>query len=103
MSKSSRFKRAFRAAIPASIAVAIGNAFILFTHPKLQEDLLRGASIGIAMVAIVFITYFVLGFAGFRVSVGGQVRVPRLISWLVVAVATLAVFGLWFYFWAHHR
>ncbi len=43
----------------------------------------------LALLAIVFMTYFILGIAGFRVHAGGEVRVPRAYAWLLVAVLTI--------------
>jgi hypothetical protein len=83
--------------------MAIVSVFIFFTHAKLWKDPLTGMSIGVAVVVVVFLTYFVLALAGFRVSAAGDTHAPRLLGWLVVTVVTVVVFALWFLLWARSR
>lgn len=60
-----------------------------FPAQSRRESGLDEESIGAGLSAIVFLTYFILGLAGFRISAGGDVKVPRVYAWLLVASLTV--------------
>jgi len=95
-----RLNRAFRAAAAVWFGVALASCFILLVRWRwFSTNPISRISVVVALTAIVFLTYFVLGLAGYRVSLDrdARVRVPRLIAWLIVACVTVVVFGVLFY------
>ncbi len=92
MKTRGRVGRATAGALPPAILVGAGT--LLFgafdvvrrgTHPAVA------GIIGLALTAVVFVTYFVLGLAGHRPSVDGSVRVPWPYAWLVVLAVVLGL------------
>lgn len=95
-----RLNRAFRAAAAVWFSAALAGGFILLVRWRwASAEPIRRVSILVALTAIVFLTYFVLGLAGFRIQLDrdARVRVPRVIAWLIVACVTVVVFGVLFY------
>ncbi len=93
-----RVTRAFKGAAPVWLTMALAGAVILFLRwRRLAADPIAAVSIVTALTLVVFLTYFVLGLAGFRVSRNGVARVPRIVGWLIVTVVTVVVFGVLFY------
>jgi uncharacterized membrane protein YozB (DUF420 family) len=96
-----RLSRAFRAAAAVWFSVALAGCFILLARwQSLSTEPISSISVVVALTAIVFLTYFLLGLAGYRVSLDrhARVHVPRVVGWLVVAVTTVITFGVLFYF-----
>src|SRR5438445_6864408 len=92
MKRIEAFKRASRRALPPTIFA--GGGILLFG----AFDVLRrgtrpavAAVIGLALTAVVFVTYFIFGVAGYRLSSDGTVRVPWPYAWLVVHAVVLGV------------
>ena len=92
MKKTGRLGRATVRALPPTILVGAG--VLLFG----AFDVLRrgtrpavAAVIGLALTAVVFVTYFIFGVAGYRLSSDGTVRVPWPYAWLVVLAVVLGV------------
>src|SRR5712691_8439846 len=92
MKRTGRVARATARALPPTILVGAG--ILLFGAFDVMRRGTRpavAAIIGLALTAVVFVTYFILGVARYRVNAGGAVRVPWPYAWLLVLVVILAV------------
>jgi len=92
MRRPNRVTRTAVRALPPAIFVASGvllvGAFDVLrrgTPPAVM------AVIGLGLGAAVFMTYFILGLARFRLTADGTVRVPWLFAWSIVLVAVCGV------------
>ena len=92
MKRTEAFKRASRRALPPTIfaggGILLFGAFDVFrrgTRPAVA------AVIGLGLTAVVFVTYLVLGVAGYRLGSDGTVRVPWPYAWLVVLIVVLGI------------
>src|SRR5882724_4563089 len=92
MKRAGKLSRASRRALPPTIFA--GACLLLFG----AFDVIRrgtrpavAAVIGLGLTAVVFLTYFILGAAGYRLSGDGTVRVPWPYAWLVVLIVVLGI------------
>src|SRR6266498_4794097 len=92
MKSTGRVGRATARALPPTILVGAG--VLLFG----AFDVLRrgtrpavAAVIGLALTPVVFVTYFVLGLAGYRLRTDGSVRIPWPYAYLIVLAVVLAL------------
>jgi uncharacterized BrkB/YihY/UPF0761 family membrane protein len=91
-------KDAFRAAARPSTVMALAGALTLLTHwSKFADDRVVGVAVVSGLVLVVFLTYFVLALAGFKVSPRGVVEAPRLYAWSFICAIVIVVFGVLFY------
>ena len=80
------------------IALAVG---FLTRWEKVADDPKAGLVAGVGLTLIVFVTYCVLGLAGFKASPLGAVNVPRVYVWSLLCAIAALVFGVLFYFLGH--
>ena len=93
-----RIYRAARAAVRPTLAVVTIAAYIVLTKwSKLVDDPVAGIFSISGPILIVFVTYFVLAMAGFKVSPEGGVDIPRIYAWPVLGAIFVLVFGAFFY------
>lgn len=82
-------KAVTRALPPAIFAGAGFLAFGCFDVLRRGTSPIVMAVIGLGLTAVVFMTYFVLGIAGYRVSADGTVQAPWPYAWAVALAAVL--------------
>jgi hypothetical protein len=87
-------KAVTRALSPAIFAGAGLAAFGAFDMLRRGRPPAVMTVICLGLAAVVFLTYFILGVAGYRVSVDGTVRAPWPYAWAVALAAALAVGAL---------
>ena len=90
MNQATTTGKAATRALPPAIFAGVG--FLAFGA---VDVLRRGTSpivmgvICLGLTAVVFVTYFLLGIAGYRVSADGTVRAPWPYAWAVALTAVL--------------
>jgi NADH:ubiquinone oxidoreductase subunit H len=82
-------KAATRALPPTIFAGAGFLAFGCFDVLRRGTSPIVMAVICLGLTAVVFLTYFMLGIAGYRVSADGTVRAPWPYAWAVALAAVL--------------
>ena len=83
-------KAATRALPPAILAGVGFLAFGAFDVLRRGTSPIVMAVICLGLTAVVFVTYFLLGIAGYRVGTDGTVRAPWPYVWAVALTAVLA-------------
>src|SRR5262245_53076711 len=82
--------RAATKALPPTIVAGVGFlAFGTLDVLRRGTALTVMAVIGIGLTAVVFLTYFILGITGYRVSADGTVRAPWPSAWAIALAAVL--------------
>ena len=95
MRETSTIGKAATRALPPTILAGAGLvAFGVFDVFRRGSPPVVMAVICLGLAAVVFLTYFILGIAGYRVSVDGSVRAPWPYAWAVALVAVGAAGGL---------
>jgi len=93
MKQTQAIGRAATKALPPTIFAGVGLvAFGAFDVFRRGSPPVVMAVICLGLAAVVFLTYFILGIAGYRVSTDGSVRAPWPYAW-AVALAAVAVAG----------
>jgi hypothetical protein len=87
-------KAAIRALPPAIFAGVGFLAFAAFDVLRRGTPPIVMAVIALGLTAVVFMTYFLLSIAGYRVSTEGTVRAPWPYAWAIVLSAVLAAGAL---------
>ena len=89
-----RFASAFRSAAPVGVGMAVLCCAIAVT--RWSQIATSRSSIVVILVGLpllVFLNYFVLAVAGYRVRSDGVVDAPRIVAWLVAAIVALLLAG----------
>lgn len=93
MKQTHTIGKAATRALPPTILAGFGLvAFGAFDVFRRGSPPVVMAVICLGLAAVVFLTYFILGIAGYRVSADGSVRVPWPYAW-AVALAAVASAG----------
>jgi hypothetical protein len=103
MKQTHTIGKAATSALPPTIFAGVGlvtfGAFDVFRHGSPPVVM---AIICLGLAAVIFLTYFILGIAGYRVSADESVRAPWPYAW-AVALAAVAVAGALGYLVASDR
>ena len=87
--------RAATRALPPTILAGAGLvAFGVFDVFRRGSPAVVMAVICLGLTVVVFVTYFILGIAGYRVGPDGSVRAPWLYAWAVALAAVVAAGAL---------
>jgi hypothetical protein len=88
-----RVINALKSAAPVGLGAAVILTFIAVVRwQEFAADPVASVTAFVGLFLIVFVTYFILAFAGYRVRPDGFVSAPRPVAWALVAVtATVLV------------